>query len=91
MKIKVLLKNANPAFFEDILPIMSDELVLQVKERKRVFIIEQSEYDDLLTELSAIKNHSEDCSPDYLVKIDDAIDDFVSGWSYVFEDSVRHD
>lgn len=89
MKIKVLLKNTNPSFFEDILPIMSEELLLQIHERKRVFLIEQSEYNDLLTELSAIKNNIEECSPDYKLNVDNAIDDFMSGWSYVFEGSIE--
>ncbi len=87
MKIKVMLNNTNPTFFENILPIMSDELILQINERKGVLIIEQSEYNELLDELAAIKNHSEEYSSDYLLKIDHAIDDFMSGWSYVFESS----
>ena len=89
MKIKVVLKNTNPAFFEDILPIMSDELILQINERKRTFIIEQSEYNDLLTELSAIKNNAEEFSLEFQLKVDHAIDDFMSGWSYVFEGSTE--
>lgn len=87
MKIKVLLKNTDPAFFENILPIMSDELIMQINERKRQLIITQSEYDDLLTELSAIKNHSEGYPADYQLKIDRAINDFMSGWSFVLANS----
>ncbi len=85
MKIKIILKNSEPAFFEDILPIMSDELIIQIDERKKSFIISEDEYNDILTELSAIKNHSERFSSDFQIKIDQAIDDFMLRWSYVFE------
>ncbi|MCP4178317.1 MAG: hypothetical protein GY756_11165 [bacterium] len=87
MKIKIELKKSNPEYFEYILPIMSDELVSQINKKRRTFIIEQSEYNDILTELSAYMNHGEEYSKETLLDVENALDDFKYRWSYFFETS----
>ncbi len=87
MKIKIKLKKSNPEFYEYILPIMPDELANQIKKKKRTFIVDQSEYNDILTELSAYMNHHEEYSRETLLDVENAVDDFTTRWSYLFETS----
>ncbi|GAB6090503.1 hypothetical protein [Spirochaeta dissipatitropha] len=87
MKIKIQLQNIEPEFFENLIPIMSDELSTQIQEGKRVMIMDYSEYDDLLTELSALKNHLEEYSPEFQKKINLALHDLMSSWEYAFENT----
>ena len=87
MQIKVKLSNTRPDFLENLLPIISEKLLIQIKDNKKILVIDQSEYDALLTELSALKNHSEEYNSTFQKEVDFAIEDFMTRWQYVFEGS----
>ncbi len=70
-----------------LLPVISDELLLQIHDNKKILVMDQCEYDAFLTELSALKNHFDEYSMDFQKEIDFAIKDFMTGWKYVFETS----
>lgn len=84
MKVKVTLKKSHPEFYEHIIPMISDEFETQILQKKRIFILDQSEYSEIVAELSAYINHEEEFSPETMLDVEKALEDFTRRWVYVF-------
>jgi DNA-dependent RNA polymerase auxiliary subunit epsilon len=91
MRIKLKLQNIEPDFLKDLIPIVSDELLSQIEAGQQHLIMERSEYDDMLTELSALKQHEEDYNIEFVRKVDSAINDFMKNWECIFAGNSLED